>query len=105
MAELVNGEIRGQRRLLSLLAHHANAHVGRLDHADVIPPVPNGRHWLPGVRPQQLHDAGLVGGGAPTTHHGRTLAGKLNKLQLVVGETDLCGEEGGGGEGGRRERS
>ena len=60
VAELCDGEVRGQRRLFPLLPHDPNPHVGRLDHAYIISSVPNGADRLLGVCSKQLHHLRLV---------------------------------------------
>ena len=60
MAKLSDGEVSCQRRLFSLLSHDPHAHIGRLDHAHIVPPVPNGTDRFLGVRAKQLHDLRLV---------------------------------------------
>ena len=75
MAELGDGEVRSQRCLFSLLPHDSNPHIGRLDHTNIVSPVPDGADGLLGVCSKQLHHLRLVGWRATTTDDGWTLAG------------------------------
>ena len=77
MAELSDGEVCGQRRLFPLLPHDSNPHVGRLDHAHIIPPIPDGAHRLLGVCSKQLHHLRLVSRRATAANNSWTLTGQL----------------------------
>ena len=53
----------------------------------------NSTHWSLGVCSEEADNLGLVGRGTTTAHHCRTLAGQLDKLTLIVLQTQL--REGG----------
>ena len=55
VAKLGDREVGRQRRLFPFFSDDSHAHVGGLNHADVVPSVANGADRLLGVSPKQLH--------------------------------------------------
>ena len=89
VAKLGDRKVGRQRCLFPFLSDDSYAHVGSLNHADVIPSVANGADRLLGVSPKQLHHLCLVSRRAATADNDRTLTGQLKELVLVVLDAKL----------------
>ena len=69
VTELLNGEVSRETSLSSLFANDTNAHVGCLNHRDVIAAISNAAYTLLGVFPNEFGNLGFLRGRAATGDH------------------------------------
>lgn len=84
IAKLKNAKVSRKGSLLPLLADNANAHIGRLNHRDVIATVTDGTRPLARPHLNHIDHLRLLRGTATAADDRWTLRRKVHKLGRVV---------------------